>query len=416
MENKKVAYQVLQFLEGVKAESPSSELDTAIEGISKAFDVNASSVDDFVALSYYPSTISTILQAGAEAAGAQTYEQLKAEVEANPKWDAYLASVKKTVYFDGVEEGTIPYLERHAKVLQKFKAKLESSKPGAKKVDPDAEKAAEAKKAEGNEAVQNQDYNAAVRLYTEAIELSPSGPNSHIFFSNRAAAHCHLTSYELAISDCEASIALNPSYAKGYTRLGMAQYAMKNFDAAVEAYKKCCELEPKNKSFKDSLSQAKQKALEYRGQNAGLGSAGGADGGDFDMSALAGAMGAGGKGGPNLQGMMNNPAVMKAAQDMMGNGKMESMMKNPQMMQMAQKLMQNPQMMQQAMSMLGGAGGAGGGMPDLSALAGMMGGDAGLGTSSGSSGGFFDEDPGSSASGRGKGKKGSSSSSSSGGR
>lgn len=95
---------------------------------------------------------------------------------------------------------------------------------------------------------------------------------------------------------------------------------------------------------------------------------------------------------------------MKAAQDMMGNGKMESMMKNPQMMQMAQKLMQNPQMMQQAMSMLSGGGGGGsGGMPDLGALAGMMGGDGGMSdlgdTGNPSSGGFFDEEPTSSGSG-----------------
>ena len=135
---------------------------------------------------------------------------------------------------------------------------------------------------EGNNAIIAKDYNAAVRLYTEgrinvgiisshchfnfslytshlkkhsiiislpsaALEISPDGPNSHIFYSNRAAAHCYLTSYELAVSDCEASINLSPSYAKGYTRLGQAQYAMKNFEAAVDAYKKACELDPKNK-------------------------------------------------------------------------------------------------------------------------------------------------------------------------
>jgi hypothetical protein len=46
-------------------------------------------------------------------------------------------------------------------------------------------------------------------------------------------------------------------------------------------------------------------------------------------------------------------------------------MKDPQMMAMAQKMMQNPAALQQAMSMLGGSGG---GMPDLSAMAGLMGG------------------------------------------
>ena len=35
---------------------------------------------------------------------------------------------------------------------------------------------------------------------------------------------------------------------------------------------------------------------------------------------------------------MNNPEMMKMAQDMMGNGGMEGLLKNPQMMKMAQEL------------------------------------------------------------------------------
>lgn len=284
----------------------------------------------------------------------------------------------------------------------------------------------------GNNAISSQDYNAAVRLYTEAIELCPDGPNTHIYYSNRAAAHCYLTSYELAIEDCEQCIALNSSYVKGYIRLGQAYSGMKDFDNAIEAFKKCVELEPKNKSHKDALSQAKQKKLEHRGQQiSGDSSAGhGGSSGAFDMDALKGGM-PGGAGG--LANMMQNPNVMKAAQDMMGkNGGLEGMMKNPQMMKMAQQMMQNPQLMQQAMSMLGGAGGGGaGGMPDLSALAGMMGGEGGgmpdmsalagmMGGADGSSGsrptgeGLFDEDTPSTSSSNGKGKKGKSGSSSSG--
>lgn len=70
------------------------------------------------------------------------------------------------------------------------------------------------------------------------------------------------------------------------------------------------------------------------------------------MSMLGGGAGAGGGagGGPGgLAGMMNNPAMMQQAQQMMRS--------NPQMMQQAQEMMKNPQMMQRMMQQFGGMGG-----------------------------------------------------------
>ncbi|KAG5420933.1 SRP54 [Candida metapsilosis] len=64
----------------------------------------------------------------------------------------------------------------------------------------------------------------------------------------------------------------------------------------------------------------------------------------------AGGAGGAGPGGPGgLAGMMNNPAMMQQAQQMMRS--------NPQMMQQAQEMMKNPQMMQRMMQQFGGMGG-----------------------------------------------------------
>lgn len=69
------------------------------------------------------------------------------------------------------------------------------------------------------------------------------------------------------------------------------------------------------------------------------------------MNMLGGAGGgAGGAGG--LAGMMNNPAMMQQAQQMMRL--------NPQIMQQAQQMMKNPGMMQKMMQQFGGMGGMGG--------------------------------------------------------
>ncbi|KAI3404016.1 SRP54 [Candida oxycetoniae] len=65
------------------------------------------------------------------------------------------------------------------------------------------------------------------------------------------------------------------------------------------------------------------------------------------MRMMGGAGGPGGAGG--LSGMMNNPAMMQQAQQLMRS--------NPGMMQQAQNMMKNPSMMQQMMKQFGGMGG-----------------------------------------------------------
>lgn len=66
------------------------------------------------------------------------------------------------------------------------------------------------------------DYEGAEKAYSEALELSPDGPNSHVYLCNRAAALCYLGHHDDAVVDCQESIDLNPRYAKAYTRLGYA--------------------------------------------------------------------------------------------------------------------------------------------------------------------------------------------------
>jgi hypothetical protein len=44
----------------------------------------------------------------------------------------------------------------------------------------------------GNQAISGKDYRKAVDLYSQAISLASRGPNSHIYYCNRAAAWSHL--------------------------------------------------------------------------------------------------------------------------------------------------------------------------------------------------------------------------------
>lgn len=232
------------------------------------------------------------------------------------------------------------YLQRYAKVVQKFKEKLAAAeaKPAqnaaapaataaAKETKPaatsptagassDNEAQAEAKKNEGNDALRGGDYQTALRLYGEAIQLSPAGPQSHIYYCNRAAAHCYLENYSAAVSDCNKAISLKPDYSKAYSRLGFAHFHTANYEEAEKALKKAVELDPSNKQAKDLLKQTQDKMQQQR---RGASGAPGAAGGQQmpDLSSLAGMLGglgggpggAGGAGG--LASLLQNPAMMQ---------------------------------------------------------------------------------------------------------
>jgi small glutamine-rich tetratricopeptide repeat-containing protein alpha len=260
------------------------------------------------------------------------------------------------------------------------------------------EKEAERMKVKGNEAMARKDYKGAEAAYCKALDLSPRGPSSHIFFSNRAAALCYLSRYAEVESDCERAIALSPNYGKAHARLGLARYYLEDYEGAEEAYLEAMKLDPDNAINKDYMQKVKAKlgkknkkagksngaggkqgnlnqqaindpmaALGAMGGGGGGAGAGANGGGMPDMAAMQQAMasmgmggagggrgGGGGAGGGNpLAAMMNNPQMMQMAQQMMSN---------PQMQAMASNLMSNPDAINNMMSSLGENGAGGGGM------------------------------------------------------
>ena len=95
-------------------------------------------------------------------------------------------------------QGDPEYRERYQKMVDRFKLKLASTAaaaPAAASQPPVApadslsgDARAEACKEEGNKLLQAKKYDQAVEQYTLAIQCSPNGPKSHVYFANRAAA------------------------------------------------------------------------------------------------------------------------------------------------------------------------------------------------------------------------------------
>ena len=110
--------------------------------------------------------------------------------------------------------------------------------------DATLEAAAEAK-ARGNKHFKTGEWDAAIELYTAAIELLPSrAPESAAPYANRAACHAKLGEHKSVVEDCTSALRLQPSYVKALMRRALAHEALDAPSEASEDAKRACELEP----------------------------------------------------------------------------------------------------------------------------------------------------------------------------
>ncbi|KAG8476772.1 hypothetical protein CXB51_030761 [Gossypium anomalum] len=112
-------------------------------------------------------------------------------------------------------------------------------------------------KAKGNAAFSSGDFNAAIKHFTDAINLSPT---NNVLYSNRSAAYASLHQYEAALSDAKKTVELKPDWSKGYSRLGAAHLGLHQYQDAVSAYKKGLEIDPNNEALKSGLADAQSAA------------------------------------------------------------------------------------------------------------------------------------------------------------
>ncbi|GAB5033816.1 serine threonine-protein phosphatase 5 [Nannochloropsis oceanica] len=103
--------------------------------------------------------------------------------------------------------------------------------------------AATALKDEGNKALQENHFEKATELYSQAIELHPTA----ILYSNRALAAIRMENYGMAIQDAEAAIDLDPSYLKAFYRRGSANYALGKNKEALRDFKHVFKVHPRDK-------------------------------------------------------------------------------------------------------------------------------------------------------------------------
>nr|ABD60989.1 Hsp70/Hsp90 organizing protein-like protein [Glossina morsitans morsitans] len=121
-------------------------------------------------------------------------------------------------------------------------------------------------KEKGNQALNAEKYQEAIEAYTEAILLDDK---NHVLFSNRSAAYAKAGKFSEALEDAEKTIALNPTWAKGYSRKGAAAAGLHDYKKAFEAYNEGLKCDPKNAILLQGRQEITNVVLQFMQQQGG---------------------------------------------------------------------------------------------------------------------------------------------------
>jgi tetratricopeptide (TPR) repeat protein len=162
-----------------------------------------------------------------------------------------------------LQEERLGLIQKQAQWVKERRLQNEETRHIQKKNDSkqkeDEDEAANQLKSQGNKAMARKLYDEAINFYSQALRLSPAGPSSHIYYTNRSAAFCHLGRYEDSESDAERALTLEPESSKAHSRLGLSRYFLRDYEGAVEAYESAVHYDPTNSVNLAYLEKAKRK-------------------------------------------------------------------------------------------------------------------------------------------------------------
>jgi DnaJ family protein C protein 7 len=139
-------------------------------------------------------------------------------------------------------------------------------------LDPDNKAAADLRrkgkaintlKEQGNDNFRNQNYDEAIKLYKEALELDPQ----NVLFNAQLLYNCAVIKNKMgenreSVKLLDQSLENNPDYTKAYKLRASVNTALKEYQDAVRDYHEASTREPDSRELKDALKQAQKQLKE----------------------------------------------------------------------------------------------------------------------------------------------------------
>ena len=120
----------------------------------------------------------------------------------------------------------------------------------------EVERLVEEIKGRAKNSIKYGNFPEAIQLYTKAIELMPTNAILH---ANRSMCHLTMGTCASAVNDALKATELDPSYAKGFYRLGSAQFQAGSYAEAKVSLERGLSLVPNDKDMTAKLKAVQEK-------------------------------------------------------------------------------------------------------------------------------------------------------------
>lgn len=130
-------------------------------------------------------------------------------------------------------------------------------------VNDDNKVKAEELKEKANEYFKNKEFDKAIELYSQAIDLNPT---IAVYYGNRSFAYLKTEYFGYALQDASKAIELDETYVKGYYRRAVAYMSLGKLKQALKDFKAVTVARPNDKDAKMKFTECqkiiKRKAFE----------------------------------------------------------------------------------------------------------------------------------------------------------
>ncbi|CAG8559440.1 10982_t:CDS:10 [Diversispora eburnea] len=118
-------------------------------------------------------------------------------------------------------------------------------------------------KSRGNDAFGHQNYDTAIRLYTQALVFN----EDPIFYNNRAACYYNKNEFNKVIEDCNNALQMDPYYVKALNRRAMAYEQTSCYEESLHDYTAACIIDEfKNENTAASIDRLLKKVARIKAQ------------------------------------------------------------------------------------------------------------------------------------------------------